>query len=831
MIKNFILLFLLSLSFIVFLSGAKLVSAAILNPYVVDEKPQVVFGDSQYVLTYFGLENYAQDYVGGYVHFTFTYTHDACCYASYPPIVYITDIDPRSTSTPAERTFAPAYTLTPYWGGFGEPTDWYSYDIQFDLAGYTVVVKQAGVAIIHNEHREITGQVDTDWVAIANRHPTVGPPDTTKNAMAFTPVPIKSQQIEECCSSVVFLPGIKGSVLKTGSDTLWPPTIFSDDMAQLALNESGESVNDIYVDGVLDTFYGTPIYAPFSEFMDNLVAEGVMNAWLPLPYDWRFSPEKILSDGVKTSGDVVNLMEEIETVASQSQTGQVTIIAHSMGGLMGKAIIKKLEEEGKANLIDSFVMIGTPQLGTPQAAAALLHGDSEGIAAGFIVGPITARKIAQNMPSAYNLLTSPRYFEKVVDPVILFDPDSSFTQAWRDFWGEDGINNYTEFFAFITGSGVARSKPQESILRIPEVLRSDLVTDAADFHGEYDNYVFPEHVRVVQVAGWGRPTTKAINYRNTHSLPSYEIVPTVEGDKTVVYPSAISSIADETYFFDLAVYNALEDVPDFQHRDLLSSSPIQNLIRVILKEENILTDSFIKVTKPEPGSVAVQLTVSTHSPVILGVYDEFGNFTGIDPNQDLSADILLITEDIPGSTFLYSSDSQNIFLPKDGTYNFVYKGTGEGPTTIEIQDFVADVTTQLATYSDIPTTQSTSATFAVNSQSPEKTIIKIDTNNDGETDELVVSDETDISDLLTLLKEKIQSLDIKDKLKNNLLKKIENLKKKIEKKKRNDKSLISIKNKINNIINKVVKKGKKGKIADFDVREIIYLLEQIESAL
>jgi len=92
--KNFILLFLLSLSFIVFLSGAKLVSAAILNPYVVDEKPQVVFGDSQYVLTYFGLENYAQDYVGGYVHFTFTYTHDACCYASYPPIVYITDIDP-----------------------------------------------------------------------------------------------------------------------------------------------------------------------------------------------------------------------------------------------------------------------------------------------------------------------------------------------------------------------------------------------------------------------------------------------------------------------------------------------------------------------------------------------------------------------------------------------------------------------------------------------------------------------------------------------------------------------------------------------------------------
>src|SRR3989344_1743108 len=830
MMKNFILLFLLSLSFIVFLSGAKLVSAAILNPYVVDEKPQVVFGDSQYVLTYFGLENYAQDYVGGYVHFTFTYTHDACCYASYPPIVYITDIDPRSTSTPAERTFAPAYTLTPYWGGFGEPTDWYSYDIQFDLAGYTVVVKQAGVAIIHNEHKEITGQVDTDWVAIANRHPTVGPPDTTKNAMAFTPVPIKSQQIEECCSSVVFLPGIKGSVLKTGSDTLWPPTIFSDDMAQLALNESGESVNDIYVDGVLDTFYGTPIYAPFSEFMDNLVAEGVMNAWLPLPYDWRFSPEKILSDGVKTSGDVVNLMEEIETVASQSQTGQVTIIAHSMGGLMGKAIIKKLEEEGKANLIDSFVMVGTPQLGTPQAAAALLHGDGEGIVAGFIVGPITARAIAQNMPSAYNLLPYLRYFEEVIDPVITFDPESSFTQEWRDFWGEE-INIYPAFLSFVTGTGVSRTKPEADLLRVPEVLRTDLMTDATNFHNEYDNYMFPDNIRVVQVAGWGRPTTKAINYRNTHSLPSYEIVPTVEGDKTVVYPSAISSIADETYFFDLYAYNTFEDNPNFQHRDLLSSSPIQSMIEAVIEKDSILTNSFVKISKPEPEGVASQLIVSTYSPVILGAYDQLGNFTGIDPNQDLSADILLITEDIPGSTFLYSSDSQHIFLPKDGTYHFVYKGIGDGPTTVEIQDFIADVAIPLATYSDIPTTQFTNATFAVNSQSPEKTILKIDTDNDGETDQLIVSDETDISDLLTLLKEKIQSLDIKDKLKSNLLKKIENLKKKIEKEKRNDKSLISVKNKINDIINKVVKKGKKGKIADSDVREIVDLLEQIESAL
>ena len=627
----------------------------------------------------------------------------------------------------------------------------------------------------------------------------------------------------ECCSSVVFLPGIKGSVLKTGSDTLWPPTIFSDDMTQLAIDESGESVNDIYVDGILDTFYGTSIYAPFSEFMNSIVFEGVMNAWLPLPYDWRFSPEKILEDGVKTESDMIDLIEEIENLAAQSQTGQVTIIAHSMGGLMGKAIIKKLEEMGKDNLIDSFVMVGTPQLGTPQAAATLLHGDDEGIVAGFIVGPITARKIAQNMPSAYNLLTSPRYFEEVTDPVILFDPNASFTQVWRDFWGEE-INTYNNFLSFVTGTGVFRAKPEEDLLRVPEVLRSDLAADAADFHNKYDNYIFPNNIRVVQVAGWGRPTTKAIEYRNNHFLPSYRTLFTTEGDKTVVYPSAVSSVADESYFFDLYAYNN-EDNSNFQHRDLLSSPPIQNVLKVVIKEGNILTSSFIRPTKPEPGSITDQLVVSAHSPVILGAYDRFDNFTGINPNQDLSADILLITENIPGSTFLYTTESQYIFLPKTGVYHFVYKGIDEGPTTVEIGNFVVDTVTPVANYSDIPTTQNTITTFVVDSTAPEETVIKIDVDSDGEIDETISPDGTALSlnKLIVLIKEKIQTLDVRDRLKKNLLEKIENLEKKIRKKKEKNAKILA------KLEQKITKEEARGKIDAADANEIIKLLDMLEA--
>jgi pimeloyl-ACP methyl ester carboxylesterase len=638
----------------------------------------------------------------------------------------------------------------------------------------------------------------------------------------------------DCNSSVLFLPGIKGSILRTSSDRLWPPTIFSNDIPQLALDTSGNSINDIYTDGILDKFINTDIYEPFSDFMDGLVGEGLMNEWLPMAYDWRFSPEKVIEGGIKTADDVLDIIEEIEELASRSRTGKVSIVSHSMGGLLGKAIIKKLEEEGKGDLIDSFVMVGTPQLGTPQAVATILHGDSEGIAAGFIVNPIGARRIAQNMPSAYNLIPSPRYFDEVSDPVATFSPQASFTQSWRDFWGET-LNTYTAFSSFVTGTGVTRTKPVETELKDPEVLRSELLTDAENFHDEYDEYTFPEDIRVVQVAGWGVPTTKAIEYKMNHGVPSYETVFTREGDKTVVYPSAISSVVDETYFFNVFDYNDFSGT-DVQHRDLLSSNSVQSILRSVIENESITTDNFLYTEKPFTEDLDDQLLVSVHSPVVLGVFDELGNFTGIDPNQDLSAELLSVTEDISGSTFLYSSQSQDIFLPKEGVYDFVYKGIGSGPTTVEIKNFTADTAVLLLSYTDIPTKLGDTARFTVRGTAPEETIISLDTDGDGEVDETISPDDTELSleELLILLRETVQGLDIENKLEKKILKKIDKLEKKIEKskeKKDENKALKKIKKEISKFSKEINKKSNKGKISDEDAEVIIDLLDQIEDVL
>lgn len=637
---------------------------------------------------------------------------------------------------------------------------------------------------------------------------------------------------EECCSSVVFLPGIKGSVLKWGNDFLWPPSLltFSDDIAKLALTESGESVNPVVVDGVLEEFYSVPIYSGFTQFLDELEQQELIEDWLPFPYDWRYGPEKIIADGVQTPTGVFNVIEEIEQLAlERSKTGKVTIVAHSMGGLLGKAIIKTLEEQGKAQLVESFVMVGSPQLGTPQAVAGLLHGDDEGIGLQglyYLVHPASSRAVSQNFQSVYNLLPSRAYFETVSDSVITFDENASFTEPWRTFWGSEGINSYLNFFSFVTGAGVLREDPAINELRIPEIARGDLLLNAETFHNEYDAYEFPAHIRVVQVAGWGVPTVKAIDYRNKHFLPNYHPETTTEGDKAVVYSSALATRA-EKYFFDLAVYNALEGVPDFQHRNLVTAEPIKTLIGSVIKKQAVSESSFISVFKPDPGLLTDQLVVTTHSPVILGVYDTLGNFTGINPNQDLSSQALLVTENIPGSAFVTASESQSIFLPKEGVYTFQYRGIGSGPTTVEISEFSNDEQTILITYSDIPTTNSTSVEFTVDSSTVEETELELDENGDGDVDHIIAPDgeELSLSEILELLRDKIHTLDTKEKIKTNLLKQIERLEKKIEKKKEKNAKLLG------HLKKKVDIQTIRGKINVTDSAEILALVEALETEL
>ena len=110
--------------------------------------------------------------------------------------------------------------------------------------------------------------------------------------------------------------------------------------------------------------------------------------------------------------------------------------------------------------------------------------------------------------------------------------------------------------------------------------------------------------------------------------------------------------------------------------------------------------------------------------------------------------------------FSYTNESQSIFLPKEGTYDFIYKGTGEGPTTVTIEDFIADEVIPVASFVDLPTTDNTDAEFSVSSSSPETTIINLDIDGDGQVDKEITKGVYEFSGFLQPISQTSQDLSV-----------------------------------------------------------------------
>ncbi|KKS84825.1 MAG: hypothetical protein UV60_C0014G0022, partial [Parcubacteria group bacterium GW2011_GWA2_43_11] len=117
--------------------------------------------------------------------------------------------------------------------------------------------------------------------------------------------------------------------------------------------------------------------------------------------------------------DVPHIYAELERLALGSDTGRVVLVGHSMGGLLIKKLLADLEDDPNhpyrhlLQKIDVVVLVASPQLGTPKAVASLLHGTGQEFEP--LAYKETLRRIAHDMPSAYTLLPSPTYFNRVYD--------------------------------------------------------------------------------------------------------------------------------------------------------------------------------------------------------------------------------------------------------------------------------------------------------------------------------------------------------------------------------------------------------------------------------
>ena len=125
----------------------------------------------------------------------------------------------------------------------------------------------------------------------------------------------------------------------------------------------------------------------------------------------------------------------------------------------GFSIVRySLEEEylGNKENLDKceIIFVAVPQVGTPMAVGALLHGYEQGLPFNWfpaILNPATARAFASTSPMAYNLLPSAAYFGgeggTTRTALIRFD-DGTLTQPFIDAYGR-GITNPPELHDFM----------------------------------------------------------------------------------------------------------------------------------------------------------------------------------------------------------------------------------------------------------------------------------------------------------------------------------------------------------------------------------------------
>jgi len=609
-------------------------------------------------------------------------------------------------------------------------------------------------------HPAITIDARNNWWGSATGPAHISNPggigDLVSDAVLFSPflttdplAPVEQSCTINCNSNVLFLPGIEASRLYIpdssaldGSDRLWEPTSDADGRA-LFMTATGTSVrNDIYTKDVLDEAYGTfNIYKSFLADLktwkntDHIIAD-----YSAVPYDWRLTLDEILEYGNQTPDGRIYysgtsratstpyIIQELKRLSMSSRNnGKVTIIAHSNGGLVAKALLKRLQDTNDPLLekIDVVILVAVPQTGTPVAIGALLHGYRQGIPFDLVhplLSPQVAREFSYNDPMAYHLLPSAVYFNgegaTTQTPLVTFN-NGAATQVFINHYGNT-VENAVELHDFLLG---AEGRPLATVEKLnePTVLRAGLLSYGETVHQSLDIWTPPAHIIVHEIAGWGEDTMVGIIYDNdrkcvartllvcTQYMDTLRYKPdlVVDGDGTVVVPSALmmstSTVNVKRWWVDFEQFNAdhrpTPALPNLNHASILEISELRSFI------ENMITASsssplprYVRDTIP-PADDTARLRFFLHSPLALSVTDVMG--------QEISAS----TSTIPGARYKRFGEVQYISVPASAAPTLHLDGFATGSFTLEVQEATGDSVTATTTFLGIPNATTTTASM------------------------------------------------------------------------------------------------------------------------
>ncbi|MFZ2522944.1 MAG: PxKF domain-containing protein [Minisyncoccia bacterium] len=567
-------------------------------------------------------------------------------------------------------------------------------------------------------------------------------------------------------TSVMFFPGVMGSRLYDDMGGVeiedWA-SVQDSNHTKLALDQNGKSINDIYTKddtqslsdeqetGITDEIYGQNIYNSFiSDLKEWKDTEHIIKDYAFIPYDWRLSLEDIITRGATTTTgrlayDNNQDFSESYILRKLNELGEksanITLLGHSNGGLVIKALIQKLKDTNNPLYykIDKIIFVAVPQVGTPDAVVNLLHGTDLGWH-GFVMTNQRSRQLSENFPMAYNLLPSMSYFG-MIDPgaagnkLVSF---STFKDSYSDQISKYGfyVSNPIELKDYILG-GDGRVKPAFSDTDSPSIGNASLYTQAEAVHEVLDNWQPASTTKVIQIAGWGEETLSGIDETTCldNSVQGYHkcIKPrkVVDGDGTVVAPSALwmstSTPNVERWWVNLKQNNTLVTKKRI-HKDILEVSKLVNLIKT--KVENTIFIDNTRIVVDDTSTLSsgdARLHYILHSPLTLGVLDSQGRYAGLDPITKQ------VIEEIPDVRYEIIGDTQFISVPSDLVGQVKLSGYAEGIFALDIEKQIGNTIIESTSFQAIPSSTTTQVTLNIAS-SVASSSMSIDSNGDGQVD-------------------------------------------------------------------------------------------------
>jgi hypothetical protein len=571
-------------------------------------------------------------------------------------------------------------------------------------------------------------------------------------------------------SSVLFLPGIMGSKLyeqgqqcdDSGNEQQRWFSISACEQLRLLTRFDGTSRYGIYTkaeDGaVIDKIFISTLYDSFMQNMNNLEEAGVITDFIPFAYDWRLQLDDLLkmtkdplTDEVRLDTSIEleagYLYQTIQTMAEESLSGNVTIVAHSNGGLLAKTFMSALQARNDPLLekIDNIILVASPQVGTPDAVVGMLQGSE--IGTGYIASQATTRQLLNTAPFGHHLLPNKNYFSgagtQVFSPTISFKAGTS-TDDWINIFGSQIADSETLHQFLSKDSG--RIKPQTNDLKHPEVVDNFLLNYADTIAAVIDSWVPGPNTKVYQIAGTGLETVSGITYFTdaeciargflwyecTEYMPKlgYYINFTFDGDRTVVTPSALAmqeKVNVERLWLDLNAYNEIN--ADRVHRNILEVPDVIDFIQSIIQAVAPTSARYLSDTRINPDAEE-RLSFFLLSP--LDMYLE--SAAGITSST---------TADIPGATYRRYGEVQYVSVPVGITgVTLQLRGYQAGSFSLLAQKHDGEVVENTFDFTAVATGSSTIVQLPLDGIT-EDTVLEIDFDGDGVVDGVVTS-QTDV---------------------------------------------------------------------------------------